>query len=71
MMSNNDYIALRAKVCLANNYLEQVLRSRGKIDSYDIYKVVTKTMREHVEVVTPEQAATDGLGIVRIRQEVA
>lgn len=70
-MSNNDYIALRAKVSVANHYLEQVIKSRGKFDSYDVGKVVTRRMRPFVEVVSLDQANEDGLGIVRIKQEVA
>lgn len=70
-MDHNEYIGLKAKVRLANLYLEQVLRHRGKFDSYDIHKVVTWRMMPHVEVVGVEQAVMDGLGYVRIREEVA
>lgn len=68
-MDHNDFVALRGKVALANGYLEQVMRHR-KIDNYDIRKVVTKKMREFVEVVTMEQAQMDGLGIVRLKEAV-
>lgn len=68
-MDHNDFNALRGKVALANGYLEQVMRHR-KIDNYDIRKVVTKKMREFVEVVTMEQAQMDGLGIVRLKEAV-
>ena len=70
-MDTMEYIGLKAKVRVANNYLEQVLRHRGKFDSYDIHKVVTWRMMPHVEVVSVEQAAMDGLGFVRIREGVA
>ena len=69
-MEQHDYNALRAKVRVANDYIEQVLKHRGKYDLYDILKVVTPSMRPKVEIVTPEQASADGLGIVRIRQEI-
>ena len=67
----NEYIGLKAKVRMANLYLEQVLKHRGKIDSYDIHKVVTWSMLPHVEIVGIEVANMDGLGYVRIREEVA
>ncbi len=70
-MDTMEYIGLKAKVRVANNYLEQVLRHRGKFDSYDIHKVVTWRMMPHVEVVSVKQAAMDGLGFVRIREGVA
>lgn len=70
-MNHNEYIGLKAKVRMANLYLEQVLKHRGKFDSYDIHKVVTWKMLPHVEIVDVEQAAMDGLGYVRIREEVA
>lgn len=66
-MEDREFLALRAKVRMANDYLEQVLRYRGKIDAYDVMKVVTRKMREAVEIATVEQARLDGLGIVRIR----
>lgn len=68
-MDHNDFVALRGKVALANGYLEQVMRHR-KIDNYDIRKVVTKKMRQFVEVVSMEQAQMDGLGIVRLKEAV-
>ena len=68
-MDHNDFVALRRKVALANEYLEQVMRHR-KIDNYDIRKVVTQKMREFVEVVTMEQAQMDGLGIVRLKEAI-
>lgn len=68
-MSHNDFVALRAKVALANGYLDQVMKHR-KIDDYDIRKVVTKKMREFVDVVSMEQAQMDGLGIVRMKEAV-
>lgn len=68
-MNHNDFVALRAKVALANGYLDQVMKHR-KIDDYDIRKVVTKKMREFVDVVSMEQAQTDGLGIVRLKEAV-
>ena len=70
-MDHRDYIGLKAKVKMANSYLEQVLKHRGKVDSYDVYKVVTWSMRPFVEVVTLEQANSDGLGFVRIREGIA
>ena len=70
-MDHNEYIGLKAKVRLANMYLEQVLKHRGKFDSYDIHKVVTWSMMPHVEIVDIDVAAMDGLGYVRIREEVA
>lgn len=70
-MDHNEYIGLKTKVRLANMYLDQVLKRRGKFDSYDIHKVVTWSMMPHVEIVGIEQAAMDGLGYVRIREEVA
>ncbi len=70
-MDHNEYIGLKAKVRMANLYLEQVLKNRGKFDSYDIHKVVTWSMQQYVEVVDIEQASMDGLGYVRIREEVA
>lgn len=70
-MDHAEYIGLKSKVHMANLYLEQVLRHRGKFDSYDIHKVVTLSMIPHVEVVGMEQATMDGLGYVRIREEVA
>jgi len=70
-MDHNEYIGLKAKVRLANIYLEQVLKRRGKFDSYDIHKVVTWSMMPHVEIVGVDVAAMDGLGYVRIREEVA
>jgi len=69
-MDHNDYIGLKAKVRMANMYLEQVLKHRGKFDFYDIHKVVTWAMLPHVEIVGVEQASIDGLGYVRIREEV-
>ena len=70
-MDHNEYIGLKAKVRMANLYLEQVLKHRGKIDSYDIHKVVTWSMIPHVEIVGVDVTAMDGLGYVRIREEVA
>lgn len=70
-MDHNEYIGLKAKVRMANMYLEQVLRHRGKFDSYDIHKVVTWNMMPHVEIVGIDVATMDGLGFVRIREEVA
>lgn len=70
-MDHNEYIGLKAKVRMANLYLEQVLKHRGKIDSYDIHKVVSWAMLPHVEIVGVEQAAMDGMGYVRIREGVA
>ncbi len=70
-MDHNEYIGLKAKVRMANLYLEQVLKHRGKIDSYDIHKVVTWSMISHVEIVGVDVATMDGLGYVRIREEVA
>lgn len=70
-MDHNAYIALKAKVSMANRYLDQVLKHRGKFDSYDIHKVVTWNMLPYVEIVGVEQANLDGLGYVRIREEVA
>ena len=69
-MDHNEFVALRAKVKVANNYLEQAAKFRGKIDLYDILKVVTPKMRENVTIVSPEEAAIDGLGIVRIKEAV-
>lgn len=40
-MDHSEYIGLKAKVRMANLYLEQVLKHRGKFDSYDVHKVVT------------------------------
>lgn len=70
-MDHFEFIGLRAKINCANRYLEQVLTQRGKVDSYDVYKVVTRAMREHVVIVSAEQAKLDGLGIVRMKEEVA
>ena len=70
-MDHSEYIGLKAKVRMANLYLEQVLRHRGKFDSYDVHKVVTWSMLPHVEVVGVEVSSMDGLGYVRIREEVA
>ena len=70
-MDRMEYIGLKAKVRMANMYLEQVLKHRGKFDSYDIHKVVTWSMMPHVEIVGVDVAAMDGLGYVRIREEVA
>ena len=69
-MDQRDFIALKAKVKTANLYLEQAAKYRGKVDLYDILKVVTPAMREKVEIVSLEQANEDGLGIVRIREAV-
>lgn len=69
-MDHNDFVALRAKVKIANNYLDQVMTHRGKIDTYDILKVLPSGMREHVTIVTPEIAKQDGLGYIRIKQTV-
>ncbi len=68
-MNHNDFVALRAKVALANGYLEQVMKHR-KIDNYDIRKVVKEGMREFVEIVSMEQAQMDGFGIVRIKEAI-
>ena len=70
-MDTRDYIGLKAKVRVANCYLESVLKHKGKFDNYDIHKVVTWSMIPHVEVVSVEKAAEDGLGLVRIREGVA
>lgn len=70
-MDHMQYIGLKAKVRMANLYLEQVLKHRGKFDTYDIHKVVTWSMLPYVEIVGVEVAAMDGLGYVRIREEVA
>lgn len=69
-MDHFDYVALKAKVKMANGYLDQVLKHRGKVDTYDVLKVVTSSMRPFVEIVDTEQAGRDGLGIVRIRKAV-
>lgn len=69
-MDQRDFIALKAKVRMANAYLEQAVKIRGKIDLYDILKVVTPAMRDKVEIVSLEQSNQDGLGIVRIREAV-
>lgn len=70
-MDHMEYIGLKAKVRMANMYLEQVLKHRGKFDSYDIHKVVTRSMLPNVEVVGMDVANLDGLGYVRIREGVA
>lgn len=68
-MDHNEFVALRAKIALANGYLEQIMKRR-KIDNYDIRKVVTQKMLENVEIVPMEQAQIDGLGIVRMKVAV-
>lgn len=68
-MDHNEFVALRAKIALANGYLEQIMKRR-KIDNYDIRKVVTQKMLENVEIVPMEQAQMDGLGIVRMKVAV-
>lgn len=67
-MDHYEFVGLKAKIAMANKYLEQVLLHRGKVDSYDIYKVVSRAMREHVIIVPAEQAKLDGLGIVRMKE---
>lgn len=67
-MDHNEYIGLKAKVRMANLYLEQVIKHRGKFDAYDIRKVVTGSMRPKVEIVSVDVANEDGLGYVRIRE---
>lgn len=69
-MDHFEYVGLQAKIRVANNYLEQVLTHRGKVDSYDICKVVSSAMRDKVEIVSAETAKLDGLGIVRMREAV-
>ena len=49
-MSDWELTALRAKVRVANIYLNQAFKSRGKVDRYDIIKVVTQSMRPNVEI---------------------
>ncbi len=66
-MSDREMEGLRAKIACANKYLEQVLQHRKKIDSYDIMKVVTPSMRPYVEIVSVAEAQMDGTGIVRLR----
>lgn len=66
-MDRNEYMGLIAKVKMANSYLEQVMKYRGKFDNYDIKKVVTWNMLPFVEVVSIDQANDDGLGYVRIK----
>ena len=67
-MDHRTYVGLQAKVRMANAYLEQVLKHRGKFDFYDIRKVVTESMLDHVEIVGVEQASMDGMGYVRLRE---
>lgn len=69
-MDHFEFIGLRAKIRAANNYLDQVLIHRGKIDNYDICKVVTPAMREFVTIVEPEVAKLDGDGIIRLKEAV-
>lgn len=69
-MSNLELVALKAKVRVANHYLEEVIKHRGKFDLYDVFKVVTIAMRPFVETVSIEQAREDGLGYVRIKEGV-
>ena len=66
-MEDWEIAGLKAKVSCANGYLAQVLRHRGKIDAYDIMKVVTQKMRPFVEIVSAETAKHDGMGIIRIK----
>lgn len=61
---------LIAKVKVANDYLRDVMKYRGKIYSTDIYRVVTRAMRPFVEIVSMETAERDGTGMVRLRGAV-
>ena len=49
-MSDWEFNALRAKIKVANFYLNQAFKSRGKVDNYDVYKVITPSMRNYVEI---------------------
>lgn len=49
-MSDWEFNALRAKVKVANVYLNNAFKSRGKVDNYDVYKVVTRSMRDKVVI---------------------
>ena len=51
-MRENEMIALRAKVKVANTYLNECLKIRGKINNSDIYRVVRPGMRDHVKMLT-------------------
>ena len=66
-MEDREMTILKAKISIANNYLDQVLQHRKKIDTYDIMKVVTSSMRPYVEIVSVDEARRDGTGIVRLR----
>ena len=69
-MSEKDIMALKAKVDVANSYLEQVIQRRGKIDNYDVYKVVTRSMRPYVDIVTDRLEAEMMGGFVVLKEAV-
>ena len=49
-MSEWELTALRAKIRVANNYLNQAFKSRGKVDLYDIHKVISRETRKLVDI---------------------
>ena len=69
-MTEKDISALKAKVAVANGYLEQVMKNRGKIDNYDVYKVVSRSMRPFVDVVTDKLSADMIGGYVTLKEAV-
>lgn len=70
-MSETELIRLNAKIYVANCYIDKVAKIRGKVDAYDIHKVVTPMMRPYVTIATKEQVEEDGLPYIRIKEGVA
>ena len=66
-MTNFEMVALRAKVNCANAYLNRLMTENVRIESTDIFKVVTRDMREYVTITEPEVAKRDGMDIVTIK----
>ena len=66
-MTDFEMVGLRAKVKVANAYLNNLHKDGIEIKSTDILRVVTRDMRKHVTILEPEVAITNGVDIVRIR----
>lgn len=54
-MTRIEEMALDAKIKMINNHVYNLLRNGEKVDKYDIYRLVTPSMRRHVTVIDPNE----------------
>ena len=60
---DKNMIGLKAKVSVANAYLNRLLNENGKVNDDDIRSVVTWNMRPLVEIDIPTEGIVDRLDV--------